>query len=560
MNKNHYKVIFSRALNQLVVVSELAKTQGKATSENLEGAELKTTSNSTALVSLLKPIHFSLMVALGFVYLAPSSAQANADMAIRADKSAPSNQQPTVLQTANGIPQVNIQTPSAGGVSRNQYSQFDVAEKGAVLNNARKATQTQMAGWVQGNPNLARGEAKVILNEVNSSNPSRLKGYVEVAGKKADVVIANPSGIHCEGCGVINAGRTTMTTGKAQLENGELKGYDVKGGKITVSGKGMDNSQSDYTDIIAEKAQIDGGVWSKKGIKVTTGKNKVDRTNDSVVYVGDKNAAENNRTSTNPSDNQTYAVDVSQLGGMYSEKIHLIDTGTGLGVRNAGHIGATAGNVQIDSQGKIINSGTISATQQAQINSNKTVENLGKVETKQGDIILRSQKQIEQKGSLVSRQGGISLQAKENITQSGETVAKGQVNYQAKQIEAKKDALIAAGITSQETAQGETRSLDVQNAQGANLTLSADRAVSSQARHLASGEMKVESKNVNLADSQSTGNSVSIQSSQSPLNLSNATLYSEGRTILGSPNAISTENAHLNASHFVVNTDKLNNK
>ena len=82
-------------------------------------------------------------------------------------------------------------------------SQFDVAEKGAVLNNARKAAQTQMAGWVQGNPNLARGEAKVILNEVNSANPSRLKGYVEVAGKKADVVIANPSGIQCDGCGVI---------------------------------------------------------------------------------------------------------------------------------------------------------------------------------------------------------------------------------------------------------------------------------------------------------------------------------------------------------------------
>ena len=87
---------------------------------------------------------------------------------------------------------MNIQTPSAGGVSRNQYSQFDVTEKGVVLNNARNAVQTQTAGWVQGNPNLATGEAKVILNEVNSSNPSRLKGYMEVAGQKADVVIAKP--------------------------------------------------------------------------------------------------------------------------------------------------------------------------------------------------------------------------------------------------------------------------------------------------------------------------------------------------------------------------------
>lgn len=375
------------------------------------------------------------MLALGFVYVIPS-AEANADMAIRADKSAPGNQQPTILSTANGLLQVNIQTPSAGGVSRNQYSQFDVSERGAVLNNARKAAQTQTAGWVQGNPNLARGEAKVILNEVNSANPSRLKGYVEVAGKKADVVIANPSGIHCEGCGVINTGRATMTTGKAQVENGELKGFEVKGGKVAVSGKGMDNSQSDYTDIIAEKAQIDAGVWSKKGIKVTTGKNKVDRTNESVVYVGDKNAAENDRTSSAASsDSQTYAVDVSQLGGMYAERIQLVDNGSGLGVRNAGHIGASAGNVQIDSQGRVLNSGTISATQSADINAKGSIKNTGKIETKQGNIKLASQRNIEQQGAVVSRQGGIEYQAKEKITQRGESVAKGNVRYQAKQIE-----------------------------------------------------------------------------------------------------------------------------
>ncbi len=133
-------------------------------------------------------------------------------------------------------------------------------------------------------------------------------------------MIANPSGIQCDGCGVINAGRTTLTTGKADVENGELKGYHVKGGKVTVGQKGMDNSQSDYTDIIAEKAEIKGGVWSKKGIKVTTGKNNVDRTNDSVVYVGDKNTDNTDRTSDTQSENQSYSVDVSQLGGCMRRK------------------------------------------------------------------------------------------------------------------------------------------------------------------------------------------------------------------------------------------------
>ena len=555
MNKRHYKVIFSRVLNQLVVVSELAKSQGKAQSENVSSEQEKTGLFSTALS--LNPIHFSLMLALGFVFLSPSVHAE--DMAIRADKSAPGNQQPTVLQTGNGLPQVNIQTPSAGGVSRNQYSQFDVAEKGAVLNNARKAAQTQMAGWVQGNPNLARGEAKVILNEVNSANPSRLKGYVEVAGKKADVVIANPSGIQCDGCGVINAGRTTLTTGKADVENGELKGYRVKGGKVTVGQKGMDNSQSDYTDIIAEKAEINGGVWSKKGIKVTTGKNNVDRTNDSVVYVGDKITDKTDHTSDTQGENQSYSVDVSQLGGMYAEKIHLVDNGQGLGVRNAGHIGASAGDVKIDSQGRIINEGVISATHQADLNAEKVIENKGKIETKLGGVALRSQTRVEQHGSIVSHQGGSFVQAKDKVTQTGETVAKGDVQYLAKNIEVKSGALVAAGVTVQDTTQGEIRSLDTQHAQGANLTLSAEKTISSKAKHLASGEINVRAEMVDLSDSQLSGDRIALQSAQSALNLNKTTLYSEGKTTLSNPNLISTENAHLNAEHFVVDSVQLNN-
>ena len=416
MNKKHYKVIFSQVLNQLVVVSELAKSKGKASSENFESTEIKTTLKPTALSTLsgtLTPIHFSTMLALGFVFVSPV-ALANTDMAIRADKSAPSNQQPTVLQTANGLPQVNIQTPSAGGVSRNQYSQFDVTEKGVVLNNARNAVQTQTAGWVQGNPNLATGEAKVILNEVNSSNPSRLKGYVEVAGQKADVVIANPSGIHCDGCGVINAGRATMTTGKAQLENGELKGYEVNGGKVKVSGKGMDNRQADYTDIIAEKAQIDGGVWSKKEIKVTTGRNNVNRTNDSVVYVGDKNTVESDRTLA---DSQAYSVDVSQLGGMYAEKIHLVDNGQGLGVRNAGHIGASAGEVKIDSQGNIVNEGFVGGSENAQLNAKKNIENRGTVYAK-AQTQLNAQNIDNKQGVIAGKQVQLNANNVDNRKQS----------------------------------------------------------------------------------------------------------------------------------------------
>ena len=582
MNKRHYKVIFSRVLNQLVVVSELAKSQGKAQSENVSSEQEKTGLFSTALS--LNPIHFSLMLALGFVFLSPSVHAE--DMAIRADKSAPGNQQPTVLQTGNGLPQVNIQTPSAGGVSRNQYSQFDVAEKGAVLNNARKAAQTQMAGWVQGNPNLARGEAKVILNEVNSANPSRLKGYVEVAGKKADVVIANPSGIQCDGCGVINAGRTTLTTGKAEVENGQLKGYRVKGGKVTVGQKGMDNSQSDYTDIIAEKAEIKGGVWSKKGIKVTTGKNKVDRTNDSVVYVGDKNTDNTDRTSDTQGENQSYSVDVSQLGGMYSEKIHLVDNGQGLGVRNAGHIGASAGSVKIDSQGKIVNEGFIGGSENAQLNAKKNIENRGTVyakaqtqlnaqniDNKQG-VIAGKQVQLNannmdnrkqsDKGSLIVASEKVAIKAKHVDNQGTKADGKAEQGIRGAQVAITAENLSnqQGGIYSDEHAQLDVAQT-IDNKQG---EIEAGKSIELKAKTLANeGDIKTKGDlTVRLQDSLTLNNAFQVGG-----NLdfktegdfkNNSQLRVGNKTDVKAANVDNAKDAEISGNETRINTNTLTNR
>ncbi|OOF35619.1 hemagglutinin repeat-containing protein, partial [Rodentibacter heidelbergensis] len=204
--------------------------------------------------------------------------------------------------------------------------------------------------------------------------------------------------------------------------------------------------------------------------------------------------------------------------------------------------------------------GTISATQHARIHSSKTIENTGKIETKQGDIAVRSQKNIEQKGSIVSRQNGISLQAKDTIEQTGETVSKGDIAYQATQVKVKNGALIAAGVSVQDTAQGEMRWLNQQNLQGANVIISATEAMTSNAKHLASGTINVESRKVDLSGSQLSAHRVAIQSTQSLLNLNQATLYSEDRTSLSNPNEISTHQAHLNAGYFEVDTDKLNNQ
>ncbi|MBS1222269.1 MAG: cdiA2 2, partial [Proteobacteria bacterium] len=202
MNHRRYRLIFNKKRGQLMAVAESAASAGK-TAGTTDGRSAL----PAALYASLRGVAFGVLLALGLAAVIPS-AQAQ----VVAYKAAPASQQPTLLSAGNGVPLVNIQTPSAAGVSHNTYSQFDVSSQGVILNNARTNAATQLGGWVQGNPWLAKGTARVILNEVVSSNPSLLSGYLEVAGDKAQVIVANPAGITCSGCGFLNASRATLTT------------------------------------------------------------------------------------------------------------------------------------------------------------------------------------------------------------------------------------------------------------------------------------------------------------------------------------------------------------
>jgi filamentous hemagglutinin len=99
--------------------------------------------------------------------------------------------------------------------------------------------QTQLGGFVQGNPFMAGGAARIILNEVNGGSPSQLRGYIEVGGQRAEVIIANPAGISVDGGGFINASRATLTTGTPQFNAiGGLDSFLVRGGTVTIDGAG----------------------------------------------------------------------------------------------------------------------------------------------------------------------------------------------------------------------------------------------------------------------------------------------------------------------------------
>lgn len=409
MNKNLYRIVFNRALGLFQVVAEIARRGGSGAGSGASAA-------GSRFLATLSPLCFAIALALGQAVII---ARANAQVA--ADPNAPGNQRPTVLEAANGVPLINIQTPSAAGVSRNTYRQFDVDRSGAILNNARVNTQTQLGGWVQGNPWLARGTARVILNEVNASDPSRLNGYVEVAGDRAQVVIANPAGISCDGCGFINADRATLTTGMPIINSGSLEGYRVQGGAIQIHGQGMDAGATNYTDLIARSVQANAGIWAQR-LNVTTGANQVSADHGKV------------RKTAASGDAPAFALDVGALGGMYSQKIVLVGTEHGVGVRNAGAIGAQTGqlvvtvdgrlenrgttqartDIRIDASGGLANTGTLSAGRELAVNTPEDIDN------RRGTLNAR---RIEATArSLTNRDGAIGQTGLQDLVlQTGQT-------------------------------------------------------------------------------------------------------------------------------------------
>lgn len=432
MNKNLYRIVFNKARGMMMVVPEIAGTHCAGSTTAGSGHRL------SQLIAGISPLTLFTSLALGLMSV---SLPANAN--IIADKNAPGNQQPTVISSGNGTPQVNIQTPSAGGVSRNTYSQFDVDQRGAILNNANAPTNTQLGGYVAGNPWLAKGEAKIILNEVNSRDPSKLNGYIEVAGKKAQVVIANPAGITCDGCGFINANRATLTTGTPVINNGNLEGYTVQQGKIIVQGKGLDSSQQDYTDLIARSVDVNAGIWANE-LKVVTGKNKVSADAKQIEKLGNSDA-----------DSPQFSVDVAALGGMYANSIHLIGTENGVGVRNAGTIGTQAGSVVVTADGRIVNSGTISSAQDIRLSSQQDLSNSGTIYAKndveigtQGQIIntasgkvgsgrdmtIHSSDKLNNQGSLYAS-GKALIKSQQSLNNSGSIGATDTINLSASNID-----------------------------------------------------------------------------------------------------------------------------
>lgn len=336
-------------------------------------------------------------------------------------------------KAGNGVPVVNIATPNGAGISHNKYNNYNVGKEGLILNNATgKLNQTQLGGLIQSNPNLKAGqEARGIINEVTGANRSQLQGYTEVAGKAANVIVANPYGITCNGCGFINTPNVTLTTGKPVMNaDGNLQSFDVTKGSITIEGQGLDGSLSDSVSILTRATDINASLHAKD-LTVIAGANRITADGRVSALKGE-------------GDVPKVAVDTGALGGMYANRIRLTSTESGVGV-NLGNLNARSGDITLNSAGKLVlkdslasGNTTVSGTDVTLSGDNKAGDNLNVTGTTaltlnqsrlvaDKNLALSSSGQITQNGGELTAGHNATLSAQRLNQTSGAVNAAGNV-------------------------------------------------------------------------------------------------------------------------------------
>ena len=297
----------------------------------------------------------------------------------------------------NGMTVVNINTPNDKGLSHNQYDAFNVDHKGLILNNANRPVNTELAGYIMGNPNLVGPTANTILNEVTGTGATSMNGALEVAGNKAHVIIANPNGISVNNGTFINANSATLTTGNPIINNGSITGYQVQQGSITIGEKGLNASKTARTDMLAEAVQLNGTVWSQDA-QVVTGKNAI-----SVDATGNVTNVSKTGEST------PIGLDVAAIGGMYANSMYLVGTNDGFGVNNQGVLSAQ-NKLTVDSTGKLQNTGTIAATDADVTTKSFEQMNRGKLYVDTAKITTDS---VIQKGNTETKDAPVMIAQKD---------------------------------------------------------------------------------------------------------------------------------------------------
>ncbi|HDR9004581.1 TPA: filamentous hemagglutinin N-terminal domain-containing protein [Burkholderia vietnamiensis] len=270
----------------------------------------------------------------------------------------------SVLTGAGGRQTVNI-APAIGGVSNNTYSSFNVSKAGADLNNVGI-------------------NARTIVNQVTSTNPSLIQGNINVLGPRANVILANPNGVTVDGGSFTNTGHVVLSTGQVgftdlTLAPGVIQRNVVlttNRGAIAIGPGGLSGTLVNL-DLIAKQLSINGPVTndftsSTSGIRALVGDST--STYDTSFSPSDNGHDWLIGTSSPGTKSNAVAVDITAAGGLTAGRVQLIVTDQGAGVHSLGKIYANAGDVVVTANGDIaIADGSLKAERDVALTTPGTV-------------------------------------------------------------------------------------------------------------------------------------------------------------------------------------------
>ncbi|KVP49716.1 filamentous hemagglutinin N-terminal domain-containing protein [Burkholderia ubonensis] len=250
----------------------------------------------------------------------------------------------SVSLAPDGRQLVNL-APAVAGVSSNTYSSFNVTAAGATLNNTGI-------------------NARTIVNQVTSTNPSLIQGQIDVAGPRANVVLVNPNGITVNGGSFVNTGHVALSTGNVSFNDVQIAPgviqrnvvLDTATGTIVVGPGGLASALIGL-DLIAKTIRIDGPVNNTftsptAGVRLLAGSSRVE-LNTGLSPSDNANDWLTRSATMNPDTASSYAIDITAAGSLTSGRVQLIVTDRGPGVRSAGPLNASLGDFLLTSNGNV---------------------------------------------------------------------------------------------------------------------------------------------------------------------------------------------------------------
>ncbi|CNG80557.1 hemagglutinin/adhesin repeat-containing protein [Yersinia intermedia] len=211
---------------------------------------------------------------------------------------------------------------------------------------------------------------------------------------------------------------------------------------------------------------------------------------------------------------------------MYAGKIRLIGTESGVGVRNAGEIGASAGDITITADGMLVNSGQINSAQHLAVNTAAGIANAG----------------------VLYAQGNTQLTTAGTLSNTGTVAAAGDTTLRAAEVNSSRNSVLGAGVKS-----------DNSSITSGTLRVDASGQLIAQGKNISGTAQNLNAHSIDLRGSQTQSRDITLATQGGAIDLTGANLSASQHLSASTAAQLRTDSARLIADQVTLNAQSLSN-